>query len=97
MTAKEMFDELGYKLMFYHLHPETTEEYQFIYESKDEWNNPTRIEFRKCKNGVFELYISQLEITHNIYDSRLPLSVLQAINKQVKELGWYERKRKQSI
>ncbi len=89
MSAKEIFEMLGYKLIVSHSSPETAEEYQFVYESKNEWNSPTRIEFRKCKNGIFELYISQLEILHNIYDSRLPLSVLQAINQQVKELGWY--------
>ncbi len=87
MKAKEMFEEAGYKLIFSHLHPETAKEYQFVYENEDEYGSPTWIEFRKNSNGTFELYISQLEILHNIYDRRLPLNVLQAINKQCEELG----------
>lgn len=84
-SAREMFEELGYKLTFYHTKPKEAEFYQFIYETKD--NAPRRIEFRKDKLGTC-LYISYEELFEGIYHNRLPFKILKAINKQVEELNW---------
>lgn len=85
MTAKEMFEKLGYRLTFSKLHPETAREYQFIYESKDE--SPSCIEFRKTEKEVC-LYITQGTILNTIPDTRMSINTLKAINKQIEELGW---------
>ena len=87
MKAKEMFEKLGYKLICSQLYPKTSKNYQFIYENEE--NNPRWIEFRKNENEVC-LYISHKKLFDNIYDNRISINVLKAINKQIEELGWEE-------
>ena len=91
-SAKEMFEELGYKLTFYHTKPKEVECYQFIYECNE--NSPRRIEFRKDNLGTC-LYISYEGLFEGIYHNRLPFKILNAINKQVEELGWNNEKTRQ--
>lgn len=86
--ADEMFKKLGYKLICSHINPENSTNYQFIYENKQ--NNPTTIEFNKSEIFGEEIFITQKELFSNIYDKRLSLSILQAINEKVKELGWLD-------
>ena len=83
MTAKEMFEELGYKLICSHLKPKEVDNYQFIYENPD--NNPRWIEFRKTEGKLY-LYISHRKLFDNIYDDKISIDIVKAIKKQLDEI-----------
>ena len=68
MTAKEMFEKLGYELM-------RDCEYYLFYEKDCE-----RISFEKQDKAFIKTYGDSPEI--------IDMEELQAINKQVEELGW---------
>ncbi len=72
MTAKKMFTKLGFKL--------TT-------------NNNRFITYTYLRNGfdyniTFRLWNKDIDIVDNASIEFLKLDVLQAINKQVEEMGW---------
>lgn len=70
MTAKDMFEKLGYKLM-------QNDVNYLIYNFEDAFE----IRFYKPQQ--------QIEICYeNLFYGTLNLEELQAINKQVEELGW---------
>ena len=79
MNAKEMFEELGY--IEYHenewdlTYSKTIINYQF-------YTSPITINFRKMNDETVEKY--------DFYGNSLPINLLelQAINKQIEELGW---------
>ena len=77
MSAKEMFEKLGYELTL-------DNEYGIIYEEEYEPESQdeiTRIIFdKKCKTFYKNNYIG--------YAKEIFLEELQAINKPVEELGW---------
>lgn len=87
MTARELFEELGYKQNCGHIHPEKVESYQFVYTRDD--GSPEWIEFRKDKNCKC-LYVCPANLTGELYDNRISLEVMKAIIKQMEELGWNE-------
>lgn len=82
MSAKEMFEKLGYEL-------NSENEWNLTY-SKDIilnqfYTSPITINFRKKNERVIEKYDANgKSVPIYMYD-------LQAINKQVEELGWNER------
>lgn len=85
MSAKEMFEALGYKLICWNSNFKEKKEYQFIYENDEgRW-----IEFRKDIFGN-RLYMRFEKIFGNIVNSQLSLNELKAINQQCKELGWLD-------
>ena len=74
MKAKEMFEKLGYG---------------------DYFNNGLRITYsnfdKECKMIEFDLKKKQLILADDSEEVfELSLEELQAINQQVKDLGWYE-------
>ena len=72
MSAKEMFEKLGYE---YELTEDNVIEY---------WKNVNGINYEID----FDLDIKKLSI---LWNNNITLKELQAINKQVEELGWTER------
>lgn len=82
MSAKEMFEKLGYEETL-------NNEYTLSYTAKFFISDKHRIEFFKNTNQF---------ICHCYSDSpfepvkpfEVDMEELQAINQQVKELGWYE-------
>ena len=75
MSAKEMFEELGYE--------------RFEYSGGIRYTNPDleqNIEFEYTE--FINIYNTCPNIKQDI--EVLDLDELQAINQQVKELGWYE-------
>ena len=85
MTAKEMFEALGYILIFWNSNFKEAKEYQFVYES----DNDRSIEFRKDKFGNC-LYIRFDKLLGTIDNTKLSFDELKAINQQCKELGWLD-------
>ena len=79
MSAKEMFEELGYKLAY-------KNKYEAKYKKPDEVNEFVLKEFA----SFYEIVISFKYKT--IYNKRsyITFDELKAINKQVEELGWEE-------
>lgn len=75
MTAKEMFEQLGYKL--------TKENSLYIYYQKDTGNT---IRIDKDSKSI-EKYVEDIYQNRNSY-GYITYKELQAINKQVEELGW---------
>lgn len=72
MSAKEMFERLGYKLI-------QNDVNWLIYS----FNNKFKIMFYKPQQDF------KIECLENIYNT-IDMEELQAINKQVEELGWIE-------
>ena len=72
MSAKEMLKKLGYKL-------DENNERLLIYQTNisDTWIY--KVVFYKNANDKFKL---------KIYEQYMPIKLLQAINKQIEELGW---------
>lgn len=84
MTAKEMFKRQNYDLLI-------DDEYKIVYKLKkvnDQKHNykalPKEIIFWKYEE------IKSVDFKYGRTGSYLYLELLQAINQQVKELGWYE-------
>ena len=69
MSAKEMFEKLGYRYM------------KSLSNEEHIWYRNSRI-----KNEIV-FYLISKSISN---DYAITLEELQAINQQVKELGWYE-------
>ena len=81
MSAKEMFEKLGYKKL-----PKKYNKNMILYEREEE--NPCT--YAKFKVIVwFELKGKRIQFSPYY---RYTLKELQAINKQVEELGWNESK-----
>lgn len=76
MTAKKMFEELGYEYYDYKF---TDEYYQRISLEEDKWKS---IEFVKPDK------ILRLSDDYNFID--VDLKTLSAIYKQLEELGWLD-------
>ena len=77
MTAKEMFEKLGYE--YY------KEQGVITYINKEDDNEKT-IEF--IDNGLSDILVRINEKEYYVFC--ISLEELQAINKQVEELGWEE-------
>lgn len=81
MTAKEMFEELGYL-------ENGSNEWDLTYtkniKSNQFYTSPITINFRKMNDDTIEKY--------DAYGNSVPINLLElkAINKQVEELGWLE-------
>ena len=78
MTAKEMFEELGYKYC---------EDDGFIDYKKEKRKliEPDYISFDRLEREIFILNSSK-----SSKGTTIDMSLLKAINKQVEELGWNE-------
>ena len=93
MTAKEMFEELGYSQIKHNVFDEEPKENEFItqdepYISYIQENEQAieEIEFRFYgKNVWFKGYRKDLK---HIVPAPINTKELQAINKQIEELGW---------
>jgi hypothetical protein len=83
MTAKEMFEKLGYEYKLYDNEDKFNNGIQYYKKDKDDFE--TYVEFyfyhkriwllKKYKNKIAEGFVSNINL-------------LQAINKQIEELGW---------
>lgn len=73
-TAKEMFEELGYEDV-------GDDEFKTMYSNGDYTNHRTIIFWKRWK---------QISINFDENDATIYFRELQAINKQVEELGWNE-------
>ena len=71
MSAKEMFEKLGYYPSYNYNNPKT--EFAF-YKANSQ------------KMIIFNLKNKDIEV----YDGNITIEELQAINQQVKELGWLD-------
>lgn len=80
-TAKEMFEELGYERRFYG-------EDIISYENKKDWRIDKNIDFY-LEDKIIECF--QISVAGRLELSMTPQE-LQAINKQVEELGWLDEK-----
>lgn len=85
MSAKEMFEKLGYEYNNYGNHID----YQ-IYKDKE---ISLVIDFRL---DIKKIWLTCEEYVNRDYiwvsnDFEMTTELLQAINKQVEELGWYEK------
>ena len=78
MTAKEMFEELGYKEDF-------PDDYDEIVYARNILNKDT---FAYIDSEIISFYENKIWFTNK---SDFNLEELQAINKQVEELGWNEK------
>lgn len=77
MTAKEMFEKLGYKKL-----PKKYNKNMILYE-KEEENPCTHAKFKVIVH--FELKGKRIQFSPYY---RYTLDLVQAINKQIEELGW---------
>lgn len=75
MTAKEMFEKLGYKIF---------ENSYWIYLTKETTYHIDRISFIKNKKEIeIERFTENKTLT-----KKISVLELKAINKQIEELGW---------
>ena len=81
MTAKEMFEKLGFDCF---IRGNTIGYQKVVYDSY--YGDDGEKEYERITTIYF--FIDRKDIT--ILGHFLTLEVLQAINKQVEELGWYE-------
>lgn len=77
MTAKEMFEKLGYELAYEY--QEGDDEIRYYGPGSDDEN----IEI------IFYLNERKFSI-ESFIEARVDADVLKAINKQIEELGWYK-------
>ena len=77
MTAREMFEKLGY---------EYTEDNYFIFYQENT-NKPVQYKIHFCKLEECVELMPQIDGRLH-YFTRLNKKLLKAINKQVEELGW---------
>ena len=82
MKAKEMFEQLGYKKLITH------KTYMFyikeLRENPEYENDYIHLEFDFKDKTICKTYGDD----NSVYE--ITLEELQAINQQVKELGWYD-------
>ena len=83
MTAKEMFEKLGYKIL---IPFDIDSNYIIVAYDKEMYGDSQTVYFYSSK----ELRIVYEDKRGNIYPPIFDLGTLEAINQQVKELGWYE-------
>ena len=76
MTAKEMFEKLGYKLH------ESYNYLQYVFESEETKDLLFYIEFDTDIKKIL------IDCNRKDYINDLSMQELQAINKQIEELGW---------
>lgn len=96
MTAKEMFEELGYKQIKHNVFDEPPKENEFITQdepyilySQENEQALEEIEFRFYgKNIWFKGYRKDLK---HIIPCPINMEELKAINKQIEELNWEEK------
>lgn len=75
MSAKEMFEKLGY--------------FEASYPNSDELvYNFARSDIEDYRYIAFNKIDKYIEVDDNTCDFKFSLEELQAINQQVKELGW---------
>lgn len=83
MSAKEMFEKLGYELVF--------ENEEVLRYRKNKWLD---VEFWKVYEKItgekMKKYIKVSNVQNKPYS--ISIELLQAINKQVEELGWNNEK-----
>lgn len=85
MTAKEMFEEAGYELD----QNEWNLKYIKEIEVNQFWTSPLIINFQLMGDNKFYKYDSEaLAVPINMKE-------LKAINKQIEELGWLDKKDKE--
>jgi len=84
MTAREMFKKQNYDLLI-------DDEYKIAYKLKKVKNQSHNYKALP-KEIIFWKYeeIKSVDFIYGRLGSYLYLELLQAINKQVEELGWYE-------
>ena len=75
MTAKKMFEELGYK----YLEPTLHKESYFYYE-----------DIFKCNLIIFYLKEKKFMTSHNYKEMDIDMPTFKAIYKQLEELGWLD-------
>lgn len=80
ISAKEMFEDLGYKL-------EDNNEFEIRYFNKRFISDTNYILFDKINKVVHNFIVSDSPFT-SARDLPLNMNLLKAINKQVEELGW---------
>ena len=81
MIAKEMFEELGYDL-------DEENDKEILYKMKWEISSTYYVSF-DLKNKNIECYYFASDSPFTLAESfAVDLDLLQAINKQVEELGW---------
>ena len=78
MTAKEMFEKLGYELK------QGVDFLLYVLESKENPDIQYYIEFETDIKTII------IDTNHKNFVNDITLKELQAINKQVEELGWNE-------
>lgn len=79
MTAKEMFEELGYKLKQYYVYEKVIPTDTYYYVTSISFNDRDFVHILTKMAGQGK----EQDIV-----SSLTLEELQAINKQIEELGW---------
>ena len=82
MKAKEMFEKLGYKL-------KNEDEWEIRYSNKHFISDTEYIIFEKINKNVENFIVSDSPFTPN-QPLTLNMKELQAINQQVRELGWLD-------
>ena len=90
MTAKEMFEELGYKYTKEIIFPEDEDNRQsaIVYTKKD-YKDRHIIEFFLI-DKIYRTYIDCHECKEPFELVEIDMPTLSAIYQQVKELGWLE-------
>lgn len=81
MTAKEMFEELGYKKYLN----------KYDKQAKKEWGFQVYFRYKYRHTEVlFDCLDEDISVYNTVFGKPTGISValLQAINKQVEELGW---------
>ena len=86
MSAKEMFEKLGYECerddnnwLIYN--KKAVVDYKITFVKRGDYNNQECVEIKPTINGQPHYFV------------RLDIDLLQAINKQVEELGWNNENR----
>ena len=82
MSAKEMFKKLGYKQTLQY--DEDIKDELIAIRYKNRWNIEIIFDLLDCD------FVKFGKIWENLGNSSINMEELQAINQQVKELGWYE-------
>ena len=85
MSAKEMFEKLGYKDVSYNY---LNKDYIAYQNDKTVIYTIIFVKEYKCVEIMPTLNIDE---RRSVHFTRLDMPLLQAINKQIKELGWNER------
>ncbi len=80
MIAKEMFEKLGYEI-------DEQSDKEILYKMKWERSSSYWVVF-KMKNKSFECFVTSDSPFTPPESYEINMDLLQAINKQVEELGW---------